>query len=231
MWDPGGAVLGAHIVSGALAVAAGAVALGARKGGMLHIGVGRVFTVAMILSSALGAGLGLMRIEGFYITFHAGVLGVTLILSSWLTVRTQGGRLGNANLAVGVVNCLNFAGLIAAGGYAQSLPGGQLLGFQAADYFYLSGMAGIAVAGDISFLFRNSLSDRHRIARHLWRMCLGFIIAAGSAFTGPGAKAFPEALQNSGILSAPELIILLLMLLWLARTLRRPAHPQTRGAP
>ena len=51
-------------------------------------------------------------------------------------------------------------------------------------------------------------------------MCIGFFIAAGSAFTGPGASAFPEAVRDSGILSLPELIIVLLMFLWLWKTLR-----------
>ncbi len=220
-----GAIVGAHVISGALAITAGAVALGARKGAAFHIGAGRIFAAAMILSSALGAVLGLIRVDEFYITFHAGVLGVTLILSSWLTVRAREGRLGGAGLAVGIVNLLNVAGLIALGVHAQSLPDGVLLGFHATDYFFLSGMAGVAALGDISLLFRKPLSDRHRIARHLWRMCLGFFIAAGSAFTGPGAKAFPQAVRESGVLSAPELIILVAMLFWLARTLFRRSTP------
>lgn len=235
-----GVIVGAHIGSGALAIAAGAVALGARKGAAAHIGAGRMFAVAMILSSALGAVLGLVTLNAFYITFHAGVLGVTLILSSWLTARMRGARMneanmggkimGGASLTVAIVNLLNVAGLIVAGLHAQSLPGGLLWGFHAADYFFLSGMAGIAALGDISLLLRKTLSDRHRIARHLWRMCLGFFIAAGSAFTGPGANVFPEAVRNSGVLSAPELIIFVLMLFWLARTLLRRSTPANGGS-
>jgi len=59
-------------------------------------------------------------------------------------------------------------------------------------------------------------------------MCIGFFIAAGSAFTGPGASAFPQAVQDSGILSLPELTIMLLMLFWLWKTLRRP-RPMISG--
>ena len=235
-----GIIVGAHVGSGAFAIAAGAVALGARKGAAVHIGAGRMFAVAMILSSALGAILGLVTLNEFYITFHAGVLGVTLILSSWLTARMRGARLneanmggkimGGASLTVAIVNLLNVAGLIAAGVHARSLPGGLLWGFHATDYFFLSGMAGVAALGDISLLLRKTLSDRHRVARHLWRMCLGFFIAAGSAFTGPGANVFPEAVRNSGVLSAPELIIFVLMLFWLLRTLLRRSTPANGGA-
>jgi hypothetical protein len=53
-------------------------------------------------------------------------------------------------------------------------------------------------------------------------MCIGFFIAAGSAFTGPGASVFPDAVRNSGVLSLPELTIMLLMLFWLWKTLRQP---------
>ena len=225
------AALWAHIVSGALAVAVGAVALAARKGASIHIGAGRIFVLAMGASSALGAGLGLARMDTFYITFHAGVLAITLLLSGWLTARARSRDLGHGSLAVGAVNFLNLASLVVAGLYALSLPGDALLGFHAGNYFFLSGMAGVAAVGDLSLIFRRQLSERHRIARHLWRMCLGFFIAAGSAFTGPGATAFPEAIRNSGILSLPELLIILLTLFWLAHTLflRRTPAPEAKS--
>lgn len=225
MLDFEGAAVGVHVVSGTIAVLAGAVALAVRKGAAVHIGAGRAFAIAMALSSAVGGLLGLIRFDELYITFHAGVLGVTLILGGWLTARMRSPQLGGASLAVSAVNALNTAGLIAAGAYALSLPEDRWLGFHAANYFFLSAMAGIAALGDISLIFRKALSDRHRIARHLWRMCLGFFIAAGSAFTGPGAKVFPEAVRNSGVLSLPELIIFVLMLFWLARTLLKRATP------
>ena len=229
--DLSNSIVGAHIGLGAIAVAAGAAALAARKGGAIHIGAGRIFAAAMVASSALGAVLGLARAEEFYITFHAGVLGVTLILSGLLTARARASRPGAGSLAVGIANALNLAGLAALGAYALSRPDNMLLGFHAGDYFFLSGMAGLAALGDASLLMRKSLSDRHRIARHLWRMCLGFFIAAGSAFTGPGAKAFPEAVRQSGVLAAPELIILALMAFWLGYVLLRRPKPAGGGAP
>jgi hypothetical protein len=216
----------AHIASGAIAVVMGAITLAVRKGARSHINTGRVFTVCMGLSSLLGAVLGLIKFETFYITFHAGVLGMTLVLSGWMLARVQNGHLGVPFVAIGFVNFLNTAGLVAAGFCALNLPEQTLRGFAAADYFFLAGMAGIAFVNDLFVLLRKTLSDRRRIAQHLWRMCVGFFIAAGSAFTGPGASIFPEAVRNSGILSLPELTIILLMLFWLFRILfgrrRRP---------
>ncbi|MEP3891063.1 MAG: hypothetical protein ABJN69_11430 [Hellea sp.] len=213
------ALTGAHIISGTIAVLAGAIALGARKGAPFHVNAGRIFAITMIISSGLGAGLGLLKLESHYITFHAGILGITLIASSWLTIRARTSQLSFPSIGIGAINFANAAALIAAGIYAASLPESVLLGFHAGNYFFLSGMAGIAAIGDISLLFRKTLTRKHRLARHLWRMCLGFFIAAGSAFTGPGASIFPQSVQDSGILSAPELIIISLMLFWLVRTL------------
>ena len=71
---------------------------------------------------------------------------------------------------------------------------------------------------DITLVFRKRMSDRRRIARHLWRMGLAFFIAVGSAFTGPGASVFPEALRASGMLALPEAVTAVLILFWLVRT-------------
>ncbi len=215
----------AHVTSGAIAVLMGAIALAVRKGARTHINMGRVFTLCMGLSSFLGAVLGLIKFETFFITFHAGVLGVTLVLSGWLLARGLNGHRDRLFVTVGFVNFLNTAGLVAAGFCALTLPDQTLRGFAAADYFFLAGMAAIALVSDLVILMRKTLSDRHRIAQHLWRMCLGFFIAAGSAFTGPGASIYPEALRNSGILSLPELTIILLMLFWLFRIVFGKSRP------
>ena len=223
--DPITLLILAHIVSGTIATIAGALALAVRKGRTMHIATGQIFALAMIISSALGAGLGLIKATELYITFHAGVLGVTLILGSLFTARARTSNLGLGSMLVGGINFLNGAGLISAGVYALSKPDGLLFGFHAENYFFLSMMATFTALADISLLVRKRLSERHRIARHLWRMCLGFFIAAGSAFTGPGAKVFPEALRETGVLSLPELVIFILMLFWLIRTVFGQREP------
>ncbi|WP_108815752.1 hypothetical protein [Loktanella sp. Alg231-35] len=216
----------AHIASGTIAVLMGAITFAVRKGAASHVNAGRVFTAAMGLSSFLGAALGLIKFETFYITFHAGVLGMTLVITGWLLARAQNGHLGAPFVVLGCINFLNTMGLVAAGVFALTLPDQILRGFAATDYFFLAGIAGVAFINDLAVLLRKTLSDRHRIAQHLWRMCIGFFIAAGSAFTGPGAGIFPEVVRDSGILSLPELTIILLMLFWLFRILfgraRRP---------
>lgn len=212
----------AHVTLGTLAVIMGIIALGSRKGRKVHISAGRVFVISMGLSSILGAVLGGLKFETFWITFHAGVLGATLVASGVLAVRIRAGRAKRWFVAIAGVNALNAAALFSAGWYATTMPDAHLFGFAAEDYFFLCGMAAIACGGDMRMIFGAQISDRHRIAQHLLRMCIGFFIAAGSAFTGPGASAFPEVVRDSGVLSLPELSIVLLMLFWLWKTLRQP---------
>ncbi len=220
----------AHITSGAIAVVMGAVTFAVRKGAKNHVNAGRIFTVAMALSSFLGAMLGLIKFDSFFITFHAGVLGMTLVLSGWFLAKARTGHRGALFMTISFVNFANTLGLVAAGFCAQTLPDQILRGFAAADYFFLAGMAGVALFNDILVLLHKTLSYKHRIAQHVWRMCIGFFIAAGSAFTGPGADAFPEVIRDSGILSLPELIIIVLMLFWLVRILfTKSRRPQMAG--
>ena len=218
----------AHVTLGTLAVIMGAVALGSRKGRKVHISTGRLFVMSMGAASVLGALLGALKYETFWITFHAGILGATLVVSGVLAVRIHSPRAKKMFVVVAVLNGLNAVGLIMAGWYATTLPDARLFGFAAEDYFFLFGMAAIAAGADLCMVFKAQISNIHRIAQHLMRMCIGFFIAAGSAFTGPGASVFPEVVQNSGVLSLPELMIVLLMLFWLWKTLRQP-RPLVRG--
>ena len=210
-----------HVTLGTLAVIAGAIALGSRKGRKVHVTAGRVFVVSMGVASLLGAMLGALKYETFWITFYAGILGATLVASGFLAFRVRERGARRCFVAVAGLNALNAAGLLGTGWYATTLPDARLLGFAAEDYFFLFGMAAIALGGDLRLTFGKHVSQRHLIAQHLVRMCIGFFIAAGSAFTGPGASAFPQAVQDSGVLSLPELTIVLLMLFGLWKTLRR----------
>lgn len=214
-----GMIIFAHVLTGTLALLAGAVAVGGPKGRSVHVTAGRFFVALMTLSSILGALLGLIRFDQFFITFFAGLLGAYLVLSGWLAARMRTPEHGPAGWILGLINVANCAALLVLGSIALSAEDGKIFGFAGGNYLFLAGICGIAAVGDISLIVRSRLAAPHAIARHLWRMLMGFFIAAGSAFTGPGAKAFPEWIQQSGILSVPELLILLLLLFYLVRTL------------
>ncbi len=214
----------AHVAFGTIAVLLGAVALCAPKGAAVHVAAGRGFVWAMTASSLLGAGLGMAKNDTLLITFFAGILGAYLVFSGWMAARGTVRPSAPSFVTLALVNLANMVVLFMIGYLALQSGDGLFRGYAAEDYIFLGAMAFVGVLTDASLVFRSELSDRHRIARHIWRMCLGFFIAAGSAFTGPGMTAFPEALQQSGLLSLPELTIALAMVFFLARRLLPRRH-------
>ena len=213
------AFLYSHIGLGIISVLSGFVALFSKKGFSRHVKFGLVFVWAMIFSSVLGSLLGLINYSEFFITFCGGVLSFTLIVSSLLTLKRNKIKSLNFELSIAVINFFNLIILVVVGTTALSKYERVLFGFPAEDYFFLGGMAFICFVGDVAYFLKKKIQYHRKIARHLWRMCLGFFIAAGSAFTGPGKTAFPKSLQESSILSLPKIIIFVFMVFWLVRTL------------
>ena len=214
-----------HIGTGVVSVVSGGVALFSKKGYPRHIKFGSVFVWAMMVSSMMGAVLGLVKYSELFITFSGGVLAVTLIAGGVLTLKSKKTKPSNLELIIAIVNAVNWIVLVIAGTVAAVQNEGVLFHFHAVDYFFLSMMALVCLLGDVIYFLGKRNAYQHKIARHLWRMCLGFFIAAGSAFTGPGKTVFPVSIQESGVLALPEIIILLSMIFWLIRTLYFTKQP------
>jgi len=207
-----------HILTGTLALAGGVLAFAAPKGRPWHRRGGRVFFWAMLVSAVSGSILGLLEPARLLITALAGVLTLYLLVSSWRAARNPSGAFEKTDGLLFALLLLLLLGLGGLGSLALQQPDGRLMGFVAEDYLMLAIMGSPAAISDITLVFRKRMSDRHRIARHLWRMGLAFFIAVGSAFTGPGASIFPEALRASGMLALPEAVTAVLILFWLVRT-------------
>jgi len=87
--------------------------------------------------------------------------------------------------------------------------------------FIMSAVAMLMAALDLSVIVRRGVAGRQRIARHLWRMHVGFFAAAGSFFPGQ-LQFFPEAIQQikpTIVLFFPAFTIIVLMAYWLIRVL------------
>ena len=218
-----------HIASGALAVLAGAWALVARKGRQQHRRGGQVFAASMALSAATGATIGLL-VPNQRITFFAGLLTLYLIGTGVLAARRKSQSASWPEAGLAVTAAVLAATLLTMAWLASGSADGNYAGYPAVAYGFLGGIALIGCGFDARRLvtWRRVPELRSRISQHLWRMSVAFFIAAGSAFTGPGAGAFPEWLRASGALSIPEPAILLVMLFWLVRLrLRRGALSTT----
>ncbi|MEQ9316121.1 MAG: hypothetical protein RLN72_09715, partial [Henriciella sp.] len=109
------AIILAHILSGAVAIFAGAVAVGAPKGRPTHVAAGRFFVAFMTLSSILGAVLGLIRFDQFFITFFAGLLGAYLVVTGWLAARMRAAEHRWIGWVLAAVSAANSAALLGLG--------------------------------------------------------------------------------------------------------------------
>lgn len=211
-----------HVLAGALALIAGAVAMFAVKGGTLHRRSGMAFAVAMLVMTCSAVVIAAF-LRSNPMNVVAGTLTFYLVCTGVLTVRRsveQSRRLATGFMLLALTGsasafALAFVALGSADGRVQGMP---------ASPFILFGVIGL-VGGllDARMLRARSLLGAHRLARHLWRMGLAMWIATASFFFGQ-ADLFSEPVRKSGVLAIPVLLVLGFLLYWLLRVLWKRKH-------
>ena len=96
----------------------------------------------------------------------------------------------------------------------------HMFGFYLPDIYLIGfGLAVLAIAAlsDAKVVYSGGISGAPRIARHLWRMCLGLTLAVGSAFTNGLARILPGPYHVPLYLHLPKLLPLGLLVFWLIR--------------
>ena len=95
--------------------------------------------------------------------------------------------------------------------------------------FFMGSVMLLAGAGDVRMLVRGGVLGAKRIARHLWRMCFGLFIAAGSFFLGPSNRPLrllsavgigqhlSPALFSTALYLILSILPLILLFFWLGR--------------
>jgi hypothetical protein len=218
-------LLAVHIGMGSLGVLTGASALLFRKGSGPHRVAGTVFVLAMLFMAATASILETMKpVPGSVV---GGLMTIYFIATAWLAGRRKDGESGALEY-VAFVAAGALAIVFAMGAYA--LATGETKAPNPVFPYVLYGISGamaLAAATDLSVIWRAGLSGAQRIARHLWRMCLGLFIAVGS-FAAQGAKVLPPGM-GLPVLLASMALILGLMFYWLVRVLLTkwysPAEP------
>jgi uncharacterized membrane protein len=205
-----------HIIAGLTAIVAGTVALSATKGGALHRKSGMVFVATMMVMASLGAFIASTKLHISFQKFNvmAGIFTVYLVATALLTVRPHPGKRWMDVVALAValgiaIFSLGLAGL----GLAQAKSW-----FPTVPASIFGTVALLAAIGDVRMLKAGGLQGKHRIARHLWRMCVAMFIATGSFFMGQ-AKVFPEEIRILPLLAVPMFLVLIAMFYWWARVL------------
>lgn len=227
-------ILAVHVCAGSLGLVSGTAAMCFRKGSPRHVLAGKIF-VASMLTMAVGAVyLAIVRHQPNNI--GGGILTFYLIGTAWLAAKRRDGETSPLDwiallipLVLGILTGMNGLRVVRSGASSQDgVPVGMM--------FFMGSVMLVAAAGDLRMLLRGGLAGTKRIARHLWRMCFGLFIAAGSFFMGPSNRPLrllsevgfgqhlPRALFSMTLYLILTILPLLLLIFWLVRVRFTSAH-------
>ena len=200
-----------HITAGLLAIVAGFVTLYATKGAPVHRRIGLVFVYSLLVNAAAGTVLSITTLNRGNVM--GGSMSMYMATTALLTTRRRIPRRDVAAMMLGLaVSITGYTFAFMASHSAK----GTLDGYPPPLYFIFGTIALLSAAGDIRMIAARGVQGKHRIVRHLWRMCFAMLIATGSFFLGQ-AKLLPAEYRIIPLLAIPVVIVLALMIYWAAR--------------
>jgi hypothetical protein len=198
-----------------------------RKGSPRHVLGGKIFVASMLTMGVVAVYLAITRRQPNNV--GGGILTVYLIGTAWLTAKRRDGETSRFDwmvllipLALGVLTWMIGIKVVRSGASSQD-------GVPVGMTFFMGSVMLLAAAGDVRMLLRGGVSGAKRIARHLWRMCFGLFIAAGSFFMGPQNRPLrllsnvglgqhlPAALFSMTLYLILTVLPLILLIFWLIR--------------
>ena len=203
-----------HICAGTLGCLSGFIAVFLRKGSGWHARAGTVFAVSMLALAGSGAYMAALKLQPGNIL--AGSITLYLVATAWLTARRRTSQTGAFDWAALVFITILTSVEATYAVQAALSPTGHKYGYSPGPYIMLGSVAMLATVGDLRMLIRGGVSGTQRIARHLWRMCFAFFIAAASIFLAR-QHLFPSILRRTGALYFLSLLPIVLMIFWLLR--------------
>jgi uncharacterized membrane protein len=220
-------ILVVHICAGTAGLLSGTAAMSFRKGSPRHVLAGKVFVASMLAMAVVAVYLAIVRNQPNNI--GGGILTFYLVGTAWLTARRRDGETSRLDwvaflipLALGILTWMTGLRVLRSG--ASSLDGVPV-----GMTFFMGSIMLLAAAGDVRMLLRGGVFGAQRIARHLWRMCFGLFIAAGSFFLGPSNRPLrllsavglgqhlSPALFSTSLYLILTMLPLILLIFWLVR--------------
>jgi len=184
--------------------------------------------VASMLTMAAGA-VYLAVVKHQPNNFGGGIFTFYLILTAWLTARRRDRETSRWDWAVVLIpltlGILAWNSGVKALRSHEDLPGGVPVGM----HLFMASVMLLAAAGDARMLLRGGIVGTQRVVRHLWRMCFGLFIAAGSFFLGPSnrplrllstlklSQHLHSALFSTNLYLVLTILPLALLIFWLVR--------------
>jgi hypothetical protein len=198
-----------------------------RKGSTRHALAGKVFVISMLTMAGGAVYLAVLKHQNNNV--GGGILTFYLVATAWLTARRKDGETSRLDwvallipLANGILSWMTGVKVLRSGHSSlDGVPVGMIL--------FLGSVMLLAAAGDVRMLVRGGVFGAKRISRHLWRMCFGLFIAAGSFFFGGSnrplrllstvglGKYLSPALFNTTLYLVLTILPLILLIFWLAR--------------
>jgi len=220
-------ILMVHICAGTVGLLSGTAAMSFRKGSPRHVLAGKVFVASMLTMGVFAVYLAIVRHQPNNI--GGGILTVYLIGTAWLTARRRDGETNRLDwvvllipLALGILTWMTGLKVVRSGASSQD-------GVPVGMSFFMGSVMLLAAAGDVRMLLVGGVFGTKRIARHLWRMCFGLFIAAGSFFMGPSnrplrllsavglGRHLSPALFSINLYLILTILPLILLIFWLVR--------------
>ena len=203
-----------HVLAGTLGLITGYAALYASKGSPAHRTIGTVFVYTMLTMCFLGMAIAIGRGVAPEINIPAAVITAYLIITAVTTVRP--GFAGDRSLHIALMLTALGIGLADIRFAAEAMAnGGTRDGMPAFPFVMFGAIALFGVAGDVRVLRTGARTGAHRIARHLWRMCIALFIAALSA-SFQFSRMVPRELRIP-VMIIPMFVALGCMVYWLWR--------------
>lgn len=220
-------ILLVHICAGTVGLLSGTAAISFRKGSPRHVLAGKVFVASMLTMAVAAVYLAIVKHQPNNI--GGGILTFYLIGTAWLTAQRRDGETSRFDwiallipLAIGVLSWMNGLKVVRSGAGSQD-------GVPVGMTFFMGSVCLLAAAGDVRMLLSRGVFGAKRIARHLWRMCYGLFIAAGSFFFGPSNRPLrllsavgigqhlSPALFSTTLYLILTILPLILLIFWLVR--------------
>jgi uncharacterized membrane protein len=212
-----------HVIAGTIALFAGVVAVSSRKGGRTHRVAGTVFFVSMLVMGTFADYLA-VAVPGQIPNLFIGTFTIYLVTTAWMTVRRKERSAGiPEKIALLVILCLCVPFVILSFQLATGLEPSfksavPLEGPVRVAIYSFTFLVAMAAVGDARLVWSGGVTGARRIGRHLWRMCLGLTLAAGSAFTNGLPRLLPKTVHIPLILLfIPQLSSLALLIFWMIR--------------
>lgn len=189
-------ILLVHICGGTVGLLSGTAAMSFRKGSARHVFAGKIFVASMLTMALDAVYLAIVRHQSNNI--GGGIFTFYLIGTAWLTAKHKEGETSRLDwvallipVLLGTLTWANGIRVVRSGASSENgVPVGMI--------FFMGSVMLLAAAGDVRMLLGGGILGAKRLARHLWRMCFGLFIAAGSFFLGPSNRPL-RLLSSVGI--------------------------------